>query len=156
MTRHLIDRWLGNDRFLQLHFLQGEDRNPEYRIAEDVRVATDAPVSMAAGLLTALLNVIIFVGILWNVGGDLVVQVLGHVLTVPKYLVITVVVYSALLTLAMTVIGHRMVHVIAGKNAAEAQFRSIASNLREGGEVGVGDGWWTSTASLVERRRSTL
>ena len=77
LTRHLIDRWLANERFLQLHFLRGEDRNPEYRIAEDVRVATDAPVSMAAGLLTALLNVTIFVGILWNVGGDLVVQVLG-------------------------------------------------------------------------------
>ena len=56
---------------------------------------------MAAGLLTALFNVVIFVGILWNVGGDLVVEVLGHVLTVPKYLVITVVIYSALLTLAM-------------------------------------------------------
>jgi len=142
LTRHLIDRWLSNDRFLQLHFQQSEDRNPEYRIAEDARVATDAPVSMAAGVLTALLNVVIFVGILWNVGGDLDVAVFGHVLTVPKYLVITVVVYSALLTLAMTVIGHRMVHVIAEKNAAEAQFRSIASNLRERGAVGLvaGDG----------------
>ena len=56
-------------------------------------------------------------------------------MTVPKYLVITVVIYSALLTLAMTIIGRRMVRVIAGKNAAEAQFRSIASNLRERGEI---------------------
>jgi putative ATP-binding cassette transporter len=125
LTRHLIDRWLANDRFRQLHFRESEDRNPEYRIAEDARVATDAPVSMAAGVLTAVLNVITFVGILWNVGGDLVVEVLGHVLTVPKYLVITVAIYSALLTLAMTVIGRRMIHVIAGKNAAEAQFRSV-------------------------------
>jgi putative ATP-binding cassette transporter len=142
LTRHLIDRWLANDRFLQLQFQQSEDRNPEYRIAEDVRVATEAQVSMAAGVLTALLNVIIFVGILWNVGGDLDVMVFGHVLTVPKYLVITVVLYSALLTLAMTVIGRRMVNVIAGKNAAEAQFRSIASNLRERGAAGslAGDG----------------
>lgn len=142
LTRHLIDRWLANDRFRELHFQQSEDRNPEYRIAEDARVATDAPVSMAAGLLTALLNVITFVGILWNVGGDLVVEVFGHVLTVPKYLVITVVIYSALLTLAMTVIGRRMIRVIAGKNAAEAQFRSVASDLRERGaaELGVGDG----------------
>ena len=137
LTRHLIDRWLANDRFLQLHFLRGEDRNPEYRIAEDVRVATDAPVSMAAGLLTALLNVTIFVGILWNVGGDLVVQVLGNVLTVPKYLVITVVLYSVLLTLAISIIGRRMVRVIAGKNAAEAQFRSTAASLRETGDVGL-------------------
>lgn len=105
-------------------------------------MATDAPVSMAAGLLTAMLNVIIFIGILWNVGGDLDVTVFGHVLTAPKYLVITVVTYSALLTLAMSLIGRRMVNVIAEKNAAEAQFRSIASNLREHGAVATlaGDG----------------
>jgi putative ATP-binding cassette transporter len=142
LTRQLIDRWLANDRFRQLRFGQSEDRNPEYRIAEDVRVATDAPVSMAAGVLTALLNAITFIGILWNVGGDLVVTAFGHAMTVPKYLVITVVIYSALLTLAMTVIGRRLIHVIAGKNAAEAQFRSVASNLREPGAAGMlgGDG----------------
>jgi len=141
LTRHLIDRWLANDRFLQLRFLQSEDRNPEYRIAEDARVATDAPVGMAAGLLTALLNAGLFIGILWNVGGDLDVEVFGRALTVPKYLVITVAIYSALLTLAMTVIGRRMIHVIAGKNAAEAQFRSVAANLRErGAAAAAGDG----------------
>ena len=117
--------------FLQLRFETGEDRNPEYRIAEDVRVATDAPVSMAAGMLTALLNAIVFIFVLWHVGGDLTVEIFGGVITLPKYLVITVVIYSGLLTLAMTVIGRRMVHVIAGKNAAEAQFRSFASDLRE-------------------------
>ena len=131
LTQHLIDRWLGNGRFQHLHFQQGEDTNPEYRIAEDARVATDAPVSMAAGLLTAVLNVVIFIGILWNVGGDLIIEISDRQLTVPKYLVITVVTYSALLTLAITIIGRRMVPVIATKNAAEAQFRSVASNLRE-------------------------
>jgi putative ATP-binding cassette transporter len=35
----------------------------------------------------------------------------------------------------MTVIGRRMVPVIAEKNAAEAQLRSIASNLRERAET---------------------
>ena len=73
---------------------------------------------MAVGMITALLNVITFVGILWNVGGDLDVELFGHVLTVPKYLVITVVLYSAFMTLAMAAIGHRMTGVIAGKNGA--------------------------------------
>jgi vitamin B12/bleomycin/antimicrobial peptide transport system ATP-binding/permease protein len=131
LTRHLIERWLTNDRPRQLHFRNSEEDNSEYRIAEDARVATDAPVSMAAGLLTALLSAVTFIGILWNVGGDLVIEVFGHLLTVPKYLVIAVAIYSALLTLAMTVIGRCMIHVIAEKNAAEAQFRSVASNLRE-------------------------
>jgi len=64
MTRHLIDHWLANDLFRQLRFAAGEDQNPEYRIAEDVRVATDGPVTLAVGLLAAVLNAVIFIGIL--------------------------------------------------------------------------------------------
>jgi len=131
LTQHLIDRWLENDLFRSLQFAVGEDQNPEYRIAEDARIAVDSPLSMAVGLLKAVLSAGIFIGILWNVGGDLVVGVFGYVLTVPKYLVIAVATYSALLTLAMIFIGRRLVSVIAGKNAAEAQFRSVGSHLRE-------------------------
>ena len=139
LTRHLIDRWLTRDgrpppRF-PLGFPLGEDRNPAFRIAEDARVATDAPVSMAIGLFASLLNVVIFIGILWNVGGDLAVEAFGHALVVPKYLVITVLLYSGVLTLAMTIIGRPMVPAMAAKNAAEAQFRAVASRLSEAGET---------------------
>ena len=98
-------------------------------------MATDAPVTMTLGLLTAVLSAVIFIGILWNVGGDLAVIVFGHALTVPKYLVIAVVVYSAFLTFAMAIIGRRLLPVIAAKNAAEAQLRSIGSHLRERGTL---------------------
>jgi putative ATP-binding cassette transporter len=148
LTQHLIDRWLANPLFRQLQFTAGEDQNPEYRIAEDARVATDAPVTMTLGLLTAVLSAVIFIGILWNVGGDLAVTVFGHVLTVPKYLVIAVVVYSALLTLAMAVTGRRLLPVIAAKNAAEAQLRSIGSHLRERGKL--------TTTSLGETEQHRL
>ena len=131
LTRHLLDRWLHNDRCRQLHFLESEDENPEYRIAEDVRVATDAPVGMASGLLMALASAVTFIGVLWNVGGDLPLTVFGSALIVPKYLVLGVVLYSVFLTLAMMIVGRRMIHVMAGKNAAEAEFRSVASKLRE-------------------------
>jgi len=130
LTRDLIDFWLTSKRMRELRFSLGEDQNPEYRIAEDARVATDAPVNMAGGLLSAFLSAIIFVSVLWNVGGDLDMEVFGHVLTIPKYLVITVFVYSALLSAAMMLIGRNLTRVIEGKNAAEAQFRSVASRLR--------------------------
>lgn len=135
LTHRLIARWVVDDRARRLRFAIGEDRNPEYRIAEDARVATDAPITMAVGLLTAVLNAVTFIGILWQVGGDLTVSVFGHVLTVPKYLVITVAVYAGVVSVAMTFIGRRLVHGIADKNAAEAQFRSIASDLRESGDI---------------------
>lgn len=133
LTQHLIDRWLANDRFRQLRFTVGEDQNPEYRLAEDARIATDSPVGLLIGLLNAVLGALIFISILWQVGGDLTVQVFGQTLTVPKYLVIAVTTYSALLSIAMAVIGRRLVGVIAVKNAAEAQFRAVGSHLRERG-----------------------
>jgi vitamin B12/bleomycin/antimicrobial peptide transport system ATP-binding/permease protein len=148
LTHHLIDRWLDNDLFRQLRFTAGEDQNPEYRIAEDARVATDAPVALSVGLLNAVLSGVVFIGILWTVGGDLSVDVFGSVLTVPKYLVISVAIYSTLLTLAMTVIGRRLIRVIEGKNAAEAQLRSIGSNLRERASA--------ATASLEEADQQRL
>jgi putative ATP-binding cassette transporter len=131
LSKHIIDRWLANDRFLQLKFPVGEDPNPEYRIAEDARVATEAPIGMSSGLLAAVLNAVVFIDILWNVGGDLVVNIYGYVLTVPKYLVIAVAVYSTVLSVAVTVIDRRLIRVFAAKNAAEAQFRSVGSHLRE-------------------------
>ena len=156
LTRHLIDRWLAREAFHPLRFPSDEDRNPEFRIAEDARVATDAPVSMAVGLLSALLNVVIFIGILWSVGGDLGVTVAGHAVTVPRYLVIAVLLYSAALTLAMTVIGRPMVPAIAAKNAAEAQFRSVASRLRERGEAGELEGGAAEAHGLVSEAFATV
>ena len=131
LTRQLIERWLAGNRFHHLRFGAGEDENPEYRIAEDVRVATDAPVALLAGLLAAVLGAVTFISILWNVGGDLAVTIAGRALTVPKYLVMAVGLYSAVLTLAMILIARRMLRVIAGKNVAEAQFRAVASKVRE-------------------------
>ncbi len=123
----MLDRWLAKDRLHRLHFEEGEDKNPEFRIA------TQAPIDLAASCLTAVLSAVTFIGVLWHASGDLTVQIDGQELTVPKYLVITVCAYSALLTGAMMFIGRDLVHVIAGKNAAEAQFRSVASHVRERG-----------------------
>jgi putative ATP-binding cassette transporter len=64
-----------------------------------------------------------------------VIGIFGTTLTVPKYLVISVMIYSALLTFAIAVIGRRLIKVIAGKNAAEAQLRSIGSHLLERGAI---------------------
>jgi putative ATP-binding cassette transporter len=149
LTRHLIGRWMANDHIRPLHYLNSDDRNPEFRIAEDARVATDSPVSMAVGLLSAVLNVIIFIGILWGVGGDLVVRAPGGTVTVPDYLVIAVIAYSAFVTLAMTATGRHMVAVIAAKNAAEAQFRSVASTSRQRAESAEAPGHAPGSYRLV-------
>src|SRR5215470_9555413 len=43
LTHAVITRWLANGRYYQLNLVGGDHKNPEYRIAEDLRIATDSP-----------------------------------------------------------------------------------------------------------------
>jgi putative ATP-binding cassette transporter len=131
LTGHLIECWLADDRYRRLDRSPGVARHPEYRIAEDARVATDAPVDFAVGLVKAVLTAIIFIGVLWHVGGNIAVDAFGRTVVVPGYLVIGVVVYALGTTGAMLVAGRRLVHVIENKNHAEAELRRAASSVRE-------------------------
>jgi ABC-type uncharacterized transport system fused permease/ATPase subunit len=56
LTSSVVSRWLTNGRYYQLNLVSGDHQNPEYRIAEDLRVATDAPVDFAAGVTSAFLS----------------------------------------------------------------------------------------------------
>jgi vitamin B12/bleomycin/antimicrobial peptide transport system ATP-binding/permease protein len=137
LTKHLINYWLGNERYRRLNRIPGEPRYPEYRIADDARVATDAPIDLTLGLLTSVLNAITFISVLWSVGGDLQVQPFGVSLTLPAYLVIAVTGYSGFLAATMLFVGRRLAPVIEQKNEAEAALRSSACRLRELGESNV-------------------
>ena len=147
LSKHLIEYWLGDDRYRRIKFVPGKHEYPEYRIAEDARVATDAPIDLTLGLLTSLLNAITFISILWSVGGDLVLHPFGYSLRLPGYLVIAVVGYSALLAGAMVFVGRRLTSVIEDKNQAEAALRSRAAHLRESGERAA------AYNSLIQARR---
>jgi putative ATP-binding cassette transporter len=50
LNDHLVDRWLTNGRYYQLNLVKGDHANPEYRIADDVRIATERPVDFVSGI----------------------------------------------------------------------------------------------------------
>ena len=39
LTNAVLTRWLDNGRYYQLNLVGGDHKNPEYRIAEDLRIA---------------------------------------------------------------------------------------------------------------------
>jgi len=135
LSRHLYDYWLelGHDR--RLRFMFGEHQTPEYRIAEDARVATDSPVDLLLGLFSSFLTAITFVGVLWTVGGALVIDAFSLAVAIPGYLVAAVVAYSVLLTSATMLIGRHLRRVVEDKNRAEAALRETGAQLRESAET---------------------
>lgn len=134
LTDHQIDRWLKNGRYYQLNLVKGEHRNPEFRIADDTRIATESPVDFAFGVTTAVLTAITFISVLWGVGGSISFEWNGFSVHIPGYLVFVAVIYSLITTTAMLFIGRRFVQVAEDKNQAEAEFRYAATRLRENGE----------------------
>jgi putative ATP-binding cassette transporter len=134
LTTAVISRWLANGRYYQLNLVGGDHKNPEYRIAEDLRIATDSPVDFAAGVTSAFLSASTFIVVLWTIGGALTVSVAGSTLTIPGFLVIAAVLYAAIASGSITIIGRRFVQISEDKNQAEAEFRYKLTRVRENGE----------------------
>ena len=95
LTNSVISRWLANGRYYQLNLVGGDHQNPEYRIAEDLRIATDSPVDFVAGVTSAFLSAATFIVVLWTIGGALTVTIGGSTVTIPGFLVIAAVIYAA-------------------------------------------------------------
>lgn len=132
VSRHLLAAWLGDERYRRIDLWNGEHQNAEYRIAEDARLATDAPIDLVIGLLASVLTAGTFVFVLWRVGGSLDVALAGIVLTIPAYLVVAAVAYAALTTGTLMFIGRHMISTIESKNQAESEMKYVFAHLREG------------------------
>jgi ABC-type uncharacterized transport system fused permease/ATPase subunit len=148
LSAHVIDAWLAQGRYRLLGHLNGTEqpRNAEFRIAEDVRVATDAPIDLVLALFSSIMTIAIFFGVLSSVGGSLSLAIAGTHFTIPAYLAIAVVLYSGLVTASMLAIGHRLSSVIQDQMQAEAGFRAAANLVRESG-----DGILVSKSDAEER-----
>jgi ABC-type uncharacterized transport system fused permease/ATPase subunit len=161
VTRQVIEYWLANDKFRRLDPLAADSANPEYRISEDVRVATDPPVDLVLAFFASVLTAIVFLSVLWSVGGSIAFEAFGRSWTIPGYLVISVVIYSTLFSSAMLIVGRQLTGVIERKNQSEAEFRAAADRLLQvkvHGEEGNGTRrmLWKAVHVALERWRSLL
>lgn len=134
LTHSVVSRWLTHGRYYQLNLVGGDHQNPEYRIAEDLRVATDSPVDFAAGVISAFLSATTFIIVLWTIGGALTLNFGGSVVTIPGFLVIAAVLYAGIASGSIMVIGRAFVQTSEDKNQAEAEYRYALTRVRENGE----------------------
>lgn len=134
LSNHLYDYWLDDGHHRRLKSMLGDHQTPEYRIAEDARIATDLPIDLTLGLFSSFLTAITFISVLWSVGGDLVFDGLGPRLIIPGYLVIAVVLYSMLITAAMLLVARRLTQVMEDNKRAEAELKAIGAHLSESDE----------------------
>jgi len=150
LTAHLLALWLGNDSYRRLDASAGEPQLAEYRIAEDGRVATDAPIDLVVGLLAGMQTAATFVVVLWTAGGSLDVAVGAVAMEVPGYLVFASIAYAALTTGAMMVVGRRF------DRAQEPG--GIGAEIRRGADARchVKDSAWEARVAAIRERLKLL
>ncbi len=134
VTRHLIDRWIDQQRFYHMALARTEPANPEYRISDDTRWATELLVDCGIGLFLAIIGAATFISILWSVGGALSLKLGGSTVLIPAYMVLAALLYGIVASGLMLRVGRPLVGSVVTKNEAEGHFRFALMRVRDNAE----------------------
>jgi vitamin B12/bleomycin/antimicrobial peptide transport system ATP-binding/permease protein len=127
-------RWLEGGRHYQLNFLPDAADNPDQRMSENTRWATAMAVDMAVGVITSVLMLVSFVGILWTLSGPLHVAFGANEFDIPGYMVWAALLYAGIGSGLTWLIGRPMVEANIRRNEAEGDHRFALIRLRENSE----------------------
>ncbi len=130
----VVSRWLAGRRFYHLAQTGTQPANPEYRIADDSRWASEPLVDLGIGLVTAIISAAAFISILWSVGGSYTLTLGGGAFTIPAYMVLLALAYGIIGSLLTMWVGQRLVGYVGRKNEAEGDFRFALMRLRDNAE----------------------
>jgi putative ATP-binding cassette transporter len=130
LTARVVGRWMDRARHYQVALLPGDHDNPDGRIAEDARVATEWAVELAHSLLYCLAALAGFVGLLWSLSG---LTFVGGV-PVHGHMVWLALLYAAAGSAAAFLLGRPLVRATGERQGREADLRLALVRAREGAE----------------------
>ncbi|HYR36968.1 MAG TPA: ABC transporter ATP-binding protein/permease [Burkholderiales bacterium] len=130
LTQKFLAEWLKDQAHYRMSLVDRGTDNPDQRIAEDLRLFVDSTLSLALGLLSAVVTLATFITILWNLSGAL--EIGGFV--IPGYMVWVALVYAVIGSWLTHVIGRPLIALDFNQQRFEADFRFSLVRLRENGE----------------------
>lgn len=132
LTGLLLEHWLAHGHLYRLQFTSGEHDNPDGRIAEDIRIATDVAVALAHSLLFALLILGSFIDILLSVSGSALLP--GTSISVPGFMVFAAFAYAGAGTVFGLMLGRPLIRATNRLQTVEANLRFGLARAREHAE----------------------
>jgi putative ATP-binding cassette transporter len=134
LTRRYLGAWLADRSYYHLELKSATD-NPDQRISEDLNQFTSYVLTLSLGLLTAVVSLGSFLGILWGLSGpaNIPLGTWGN-LHIPAYLVWAALLYAGVGTWLTIKIGRPLVPLNFDQQRLEANFRFSLVRLRENAE----------------------
>jgi len=135
LTEYVFSRWMKAGRHYLISHLPGEHDNPDGRIAEDCRVATESAVVMGHSLFYCLLLLVGFTKVLWSHSGVVTLD-LGVVrLPIHGHLVWIAILYAALASWLGWLVSRPLTGATNARQSAEANFRAGLLEAQENSQA---------------------
>jgi putative ATP-binding cassette transporter len=130
MTGRFLDNWMKGQAHYRMQLLDRGTDNPDQRIAEDLRLFVELTLSLALGLMSAVVTLVTFIAILWMLSGAM--EIFG--VSIPGYMVWVAHVYPTLRTCLTHTIRRNLIGLDINHQRYEADFRFALVRLRENSE----------------------
>ena len=130
LNERFLNDWLRDRAYYRLQLLDRGTDNPDQRIADDLRLFVDATLSLALGLLAAVVTLFSFITILWTLSGAL--ELWG--VAIPGYMVWCALLYAIAGTWLTHLIGRPLIALEFGQQRYEADYRFALVRVRENAE----------------------
>lgn len=134
LTEHYLEDWMAGQAYYRLQVASRGTDNPDQRIADDLQAFVEATLRLSLGLLSAVVTLVSFIGILWALSGDLSIPLGGATFTIPGYMVWVALLYAVLGSGLTQVIGRPLARLNFQQQRFEADFRFSLVRLRENAE----------------------
>jgi len=130
MTERFLADWMKDRAYYRLQLLDKGTDNPDQRIADDLNIFVDMTLTLSLGLLSAVVTLVSFIGILWSISGA--ATLMG--IEIPGYMVWVALLYAIAGTWIAHVIGQPLIRIGFDQQRYEADFRFALVRLRENAE----------------------
>lgn len=131
LTDKLIGQWMRDGRHYLVTHIEGNHDNPDGRIAEDIRIATEAAIDLIHSLVYSLLLLISFTEILWDLSGVVTLDLGFGAMEVEGHLVWVALIYAASASTLGWWIGRPLTKATDNRQTVEANFRFALVKARE-------------------------
>jgi putative ATP-binding cassette transporter len=131
LNERVWNGWMANGKHYELAFIPGSHDNPDGRIAEDVRNATEYAIDLAHALVYDILLLISFTQILWSLSEAPYLVLGGTAYFLPGYLVWLAIAYAGVGTVVALALGRPLIRAVDRRQTAEADFRFGLAHARE-------------------------
>lgn len=123
LTAHYVGRWIGTEAYCQSQLHGRELDNPDQRIAEDIRDFVASALGLSLSLLSAVVTLYSFGGMLWSTSSDWLIPLAGEPRPIPGFLLWVAITFAVLSMWLTHLLGRRLVPINFDKFRFEADFR---------------------------------